>query len=342
MQSSGSPSKFQLPWANSATSSYTRTIPVASQIGIQNGAASLTDGFPPLNFLPVGSGGIPPFGQDMNGILNQTTANLQWLNAGGLFAYDGTFSTSIGGYPAGAMLKSASTVGLFWLNTADNNTTNPESGGANWTAVSTIHGRQISTSSGTFTTPSGVYKFRARLWGTGGGGGGSIIGAPAVGKPGYGGGGCGYTDKIISTTPGTTYTITLGVGGTAGASSGGNGGAGGASSFGAILSVTGAGGGQGGSVTWASRLVGAGGVGSGGDLNLTGGAGGGSGTTTEGAVNTGGPGGAGAMGAGPATTINTGSFGIDGVYPGGGGGGAGTGANYAGGAGSAGLCIVEW
>ncbi|NTJ67507.1 hypothetical protein G6M50_05980 [Agrobacterium rhizogenes] len=342
MQSSGTPSKFQLPWANGASSSYIRPIPVASQIGIQNGAASLTDGFPPLNFLPVGSGGVPPFGQDMNGILNQTTANLQWLNAGGMFAYDATFATAIGGYPAGCVLKSATTIGLFWINAVDNNTTNPESGGSNWTAYSTIRGQQVFVASGTFTAPAGVYQFQARLWGTGGGGGGSIVGVPASGKPGYGGGGCGYAEKIITTTPGTTYTVTIGSGGTAGAASGGNGGNGGVSSFGSILSITGGGGGQGGSVTWASRLVGAGGVATGGDINLSGGAGGGSGTTTEGNVNTGGPGGSGAMGAGPATTINTGSFGIDGVFPGGGGGGAGTGANYAGGAGAAGLCIVRW
>ena len=35
-------------------------IPVPSQIGITPGAASFTDGFPPLTATPIGSGGIPP------------------------------------------------------------------------------------------------------------------------------------------------------------------------------------------------------------------------------------------------------------------------------------------
>ena len=65
MLASQIPTKFSVPFANSAGGSYIRAIPTASQIGIVDGAASLTDGFPPLNFLTLGAGGIPPFGQDM-------------------------------------------------------------------------------------------------------------------------------------------------------------------------------------------------------------------------------------------------------------------------------------
>ena len=78
MQSSQIPSKFPIPFANGAGSGYIRQIPVTSQISITPGAASLTDGFPPLTFIPEGSGGIPPFGQDMNGILKEITAWIQW------------------------------------------------------------------------------------------------------------------------------------------------------------------------------------------------------------------------------------------------------------------------
>lgn len=135
MDASSIPAKFPIPWANSAGPSYVRNIPEASQIGIQNGAASLTDGFPPDTFLPEGAGGVPPFGQDMNGILKQVSAWCQWQGAGGPVFYDGTFSANIGGYPKGAVIQST-TPGVFWLNLVDNNTTNPDSSGTNWMALS--------------------------------------------------------------------------------------------------------------------------------------------------------------------------------------------------------------
>lgn len=136
MIASGIPAKFPIPWANSAGSSYVRTIPAASQIGTQNGAASLTDGFPPLTFQPVASGGVPPFGQDMNGILREVTQWLQWTQAGGVpVPYDGTFQATIGGYPKGAIISSGVTLGKLWLSTADNNTTDPDASGAGWVAL---------------------------------------------------------------------------------------------------------------------------------------------------------------------------------------------------------------
>ncbi len=136
MKFSDIPLKFQIPFANSAESGYIRAIPQASQIGVTNGAASLTDGFPPLTFLPVGSGGVPPFGQDFNGILNEITQWIQWQNAGGLVTYDATFSTAIGGYPKNALL-SGTALGVIWFNTIDNNTANPDSAGAGWLNVPT-------------------------------------------------------------------------------------------------------------------------------------------------------------------------------------------------------------
>lgn len=126
------PSKFPIPWGNSAGSAYIRNIPQASQIGITNCAASLTDGFPPLTFVPASAGGCPPFGQDMNGILRQATQWLRWQGAGAPVPYDSSFSSSIGGYPKGTILAKAATVGCWWLSLIDNNASNPDTGGANW------------------------------------------------------------------------------------------------------------------------------------------------------------------------------------------------------------------
>jgi hypothetical protein len=131
MLASAIPPSFPLPFAGGAGGAYIRTIPLASQIGVQAGAASLTDGFPPLVFTPVSAGGTYMYGQDLNGIFNEITASVQWTQAGGFPTYNSAFSAAIGGYPNGAILQSLSKTHL-WISSADNNTTNPDAGGANW------------------------------------------------------------------------------------------------------------------------------------------------------------------------------------------------------------------
>jgi len=128
MQLINAPGKLVLPFA---TSGAKNTIPVASQIGIVAGAASLTDGFPPLTRTPLAAGGTPPSGLDMNGIIYELSAILRWANAGGGYIYDGTFAadSNVGGYPKGARVLRSDGVG-YWLNTADNNVTDPEGAGA--------------------------------------------------------------------------------------------------------------------------------------------------------------------------------------------------------------------
>lgn len=127
MQLSNVPAKLVLPFANAGAKN---AIPVASQIGITPGAASLTDGFPPLTRTPLSAGGVPPSGQDMNGVLYELSAILRWANAGGGYAYDATFATSVNvnGYPKGARIMRSDGEG-YWLNTAENNTTDPEDAG---------------------------------------------------------------------------------------------------------------------------------------------------------------------------------------------------------------------
>lgn len=135
MLSTDIPTPFPIPFGNSAGVGYIRTVPTDSQIGITAGAASLEDGFPPLNATALDAGGYPPDIQDMNGILNPITAALRWIQAGGPAYYDSSFSTAIGGYPSGAILQSASQAG-FWRSLSDNNTTDPDSNGAGWAPFS--------------------------------------------------------------------------------------------------------------------------------------------------------------------------------------------------------------
>lgn len=95
----------------------------------------------------------------------------------------------------------------------------------------------------TWTAPAGVTSVTVEAWGGGGGGG------RATGNPARGGGGAGgqYAKRVVSVTPGQSYTVVVGAGGAGGSSStGGNGMAGGDSSFGSGLVV--AKGGAGGAV----------------------------------------------------------------------------------------------
>lgn len=128
MQLTNTPGKLVLPFANAGAKN---TIPTASQIGITAGAASLTDGFPPLTRTPIAAGGVPPSGLDMNGILYEMSAIIRWANAGGGYAYDAAFATdpNVGGYPKGARVLRSDGLG-YWFNTTDNNITDPEGVGA--------------------------------------------------------------------------------------------------------------------------------------------------------------------------------------------------------------------
>lgn len=111
--------------------SKTNPIPVTSQIGITDGAASFTDGFPPLTRTALGAGGIPPNGEDVNGILYMVTELLAFICSGQPFPYNAGQATAIGGYAIGATLLRTDGTG-YWLNTVNANTTNPDAGGAGW------------------------------------------------------------------------------------------------------------------------------------------------------------------------------------------------------------------
>src|SRR5665213_2435182 len=169
------PVKFSAPWASSAGGGYiTEPIPPTTTAP---GRASLTLGFPPTTFEPEASGGNPPWGADMNGILNQVTAWLQWAQAGGLIGYDSAFSASISGYPNRAMLASA-TAGHFWQSTVDNDAADPDTGGSNWTVFPDVLMQQQSgnwtpTDTGTANSPSITLSPQPASWT-------AMIGAPTV------------------------------------------------------------------------------------------------------------------------------------------------------------------
>lgn len=135
MQSTDVPDFFYKIFGISGGVTYvTQPIPTNTQVSIDPGRASMETGFPPDTFKPLQSGGIPPDGRDMNGVLYMSTAWDQWQAAGGPTIYDAAFAAAIGGYPKGARLSSTDYL-HEWISTADNNSTDPDAGGANWTSA---------------------------------------------------------------------------------------------------------------------------------------------------------------------------------------------------------------
>jgi hypothetical protein len=332
-------------WASSAVSPYINTpIPVPSQQGITNGLASFDDGFPPLTFVPFASGGAGPFGADFNGILNEVTAGLQWLEAGGGAVYNSVFQTAIGGYPKTAVVKSVAYPGTSYVSLVDNNISDPDTGGANW-ALAQGTGLAVFNTPGTYSFALPAANLKVTVIGGGGGGGASnnsTAGGSLLGNCGAGGGGGGFTYSYLTQqTIGTVVTITVGAGGTASANN--PGGAGGSSSYDGSMTATGGGAGQFGSAT--IGIGGAGGTGSGGNLNITGGIGGSTGTNDSGSAtqseiqdiyNKGG------IAAGGLSTITFQGTGSPGSGYGSGGSGASGGSGLAGGVGAPGIVIIEW
>ncbi|HFS0578677.1 TPA: hypothetical protein ACHYPN_004538 [Yersinia enterocolitica] len=88
-------------------------------------SASYNSGFPPITMLLKSAGGLPPKGQDMNQILYELSSLARWTSAGALNVFDSTFSSSISGYPKGAVLSNSTFTGC-WLNTVEANAANPE------------------------------------------------------------------------------------------------------------------------------------------------------------------------------------------------------------------------
>lgn len=131
MQLSQIPTKFQKAFASLAAGGNIRAIPVTTP---DPDGASQELGFPPSTMTAVGAGGVPPDGRDMNGVLNNVSAWVIWQAAGGVVQYDAVFQAAIGGYPRYSVIGSVTAPGTYWQSTADNNTTNPDTGGANWTA----------------------------------------------------------------------------------------------------------------------------------------------------------------------------------------------------------------
>ncbi|WP_420488904.1 gp53-like domain-containing protein [Phytobacter diazotrophicus] len=126
MNRTDAPKKQPVPFAiNGPREDLLSTTPAGSN------QASYDVGFPAITMLLKSAGGLPPKGQDMNQILYELCSIGRWFSAGALNSFDAAFSTSIGGYPKGAVLISDNSSKIF-VSTTDGNTNNPNSVTTGW------------------------------------------------------------------------------------------------------------------------------------------------------------------------------------------------------------------
>ena len=66
--------------------------------------ASIAEGFPEMTMKAPKDGGLPPWGQDFNGMFYLMSSQTCFLQNGGLITFDEDVSNKIGGYPQDAIL----------------------------------------------------------------------------------------------------------------------------------------------------------------------------------------------------------------------------------------------
>ena len=301
----------------SLTTDVTGTLPIAN--GGTNSTATAT------------AGGVGYGTGTAHAYTTAGTSGQALVSAGASAPAFGTLGTTGGG------------TGLTTAGTAGNVLV---SDGTNWTSAAGTTGipvLNVYTSSGTWTKPALLKAIKVTVIGGGGDGANSLAGGQGSGGNGAGGAGGTSIRIYAASSLSASHPYTVGA-------------AGGASSFGSspitVITATGgsngvAGSSSGSANTYNGSVGGAGGVGSSGTLNAAGQAGGAGGTGAS-AANQCGPGGAGGAsslgggGLGGIGNTSGGSSGTAGGAYGGGGGGAGGGSSsYLGGAGAAGVVIIE-
>ena len=106
-----------------ATDGLKNSIPDAAT-GTNN--ASIEEGFPQITMQAPADGGLPPFGQDFNGLFYTVSSLNCFLQNGGYITFNQSVSDKIGGYPSGAILDYINSAGSYSKvqSLIDNNTNN--------------------------------------------------------------------------------------------------------------------------------------------------------------------------------------------------------------------------
>lgn len=128
------------------------------------GLASYDQGWPTVTMEPVVGGGIPPEGQDFNGIFFAITAHLYYLQSGQRWPYNSAVAAAIGGYPVGAQVASTDGV-TVWSSLVANNTDDPDAtGNISWEPATNYGALGINVSNVNVTLSPQQAKFKLLIF----------------------------------------------------------------------------------------------------------------------------------------------------------------------------------
>jgi len=123
------PSKIVTPWASTGSKN-----PIPQTANNTTGAAGFDKGFPDITMTPEEAGGLPPAGQDFNGIFYQITDIIRYMQAGGQPTFNSDMAAAIGGYPKGAVIIGNDKATL-WRSDVDSNSSNPNLSAGSWSQI---------------------------------------------------------------------------------------------------------------------------------------------------------------------------------------------------------------
>ncbi|MXV36343.1 MULTISPECIES: hypothetical protein [unclassified Saccharibacter] len=133
MKQTDSSPLFPTPFGAQADSGTLTQIP-PSKTAI--GRASLALGFPKETFTPIAAGGVPPYGEDMNGILNMLSQAVRASEAGLVRPFSASYAQQIGGYPRGSLVSHPNDPTHLFVSIADNNGDDPTKGSSgSWSSL---------------------------------------------------------------------------------------------------------------------------------------------------------------------------------------------------------------
>lgn len=129
------PNLLLVPFGSSAASGTIEPIPTARGAGDPPQKATWNEGFPSVTMTPLAAGGIPPKGQDFNGVLKAISEHTAFLCAGGIYKWNSAVVSVAGGYAKGAIVQSNDGLSAY-VSAIDGNTINfnstPASIGVQW------------------------------------------------------------------------------------------------------------------------------------------------------------------------------------------------------------------